>query len=776
MEVFRDNWGIPHVRVGSERDAFVAQGFVTAQDRLWHMDLDRHRALGRRAEFLGQTRLPRDRVLRRMRIERAARADYETSSPAARAMLDSFADGVNAFIDSTKTLPIEYSILGTCPEFWEPWHGLATYKIRNMLMGTYEGKLWRVRAARALGPKKAAALFRGYQTGHLITIPSGKVFDGPDENCVEELVRGVSLLEEIGAGIEGGADALFDSLGLSAELFGTLSQADAGSNSWVIAGNRTHSGLPLVAGDSHRGLDVPNVYYQIHLTCPDWAVSGYSVPGLPGAPHFSHTEFVGYGMTHGQADYQDLFVEKFREREGRLEYFFKGRWLVADVSVEEISSLDGGKEKVENFPTHHGGVIVGEPRKGWGIALSTTGTNQGTPWADSVYLALRARSADDLEHAMREWTEPVNNFTYCDVTGNFGYRLRGRIPVRHTSNRWCPVPGWDGKHEWLGMIPFDDMPAVRNPDSGYVVTCNQRVSASSYPHYLGIDFAPEYRAKRITDRLYELPVGEANVADMSGIHGDRISIPARAFVDIVRSLSPETGSLSDARQRLCDWEFSMDRGAAAAAIYSAAMTHWLIAVVNGQLGALADEALSANGRGAAVTVSQIYTRAVTAMTKSDNGPLEAGGSWADLVEESLIAAVRDLEVRLVKDMRSWCWGDIHHTRPVHPLGQLYPELSELLNPKQVPVGGDQDTPQQGGYSRNDRFVATGMSVNRYVHDPADWSHSRWIVPLGSSGHPGSPHYADQAHMWAAVETIPQLWDWDEIERVSESRQLLEPQS
>ena len=326
------------------------------------------------------------------------------------------------------------------------------------------------------------------------------------------------------------------------------------------------------------------------------------------------------------------------------------------------------------------------------------------------------------------------------------------------------------------MIPFDDMPAVRNPDSGYVVTCNQRVTSAGYPHYLGIDFTPEYRAKRIADRLCELPMGEANVADMSAIHGDRTSIPARAFVDIVRSLSPEAGSLSDACQLLCDWDFSMDRNSAGAAIYSAAMTHWLIAVVNGQLGVLADEALSANGRGATVTISQIYTRAVTAMAKRDNGPLKAGGTWADLVEESLIVGVRGLEVRLGTDMSSWCWGDIHHTRPVHPLCQLYPDLSELLNPEQIPVGGDQDTPQQGGYSRSDRFVATGMSVNRYIHDPADWSRSRWIVPLGSSGHPGSPHYADQAHMWAAVETVPQLWDWDEIERGSESRQLLEPQA
>jgi penicillin amidase len=752
VEVFRDRWGIPHIRAATEHDVFFAQGFVTAQDRLWHMEYDRSRALGRWAEFAGAKGLQDDRLMRTFRLEQAAKADCEVSSPEARAMLEAYTAGVNAFIATTHSLPIEYTILDTTPALWEPWHCLAAYKVRNMLMGTYEMKLWRARLALGLGPEKAAALFPGYPQGSLVTMPPGEVYQGLPLTCLDELAAMAAQLNWLG-------------------------EIDGGSNAWVISGVRTASGLPLVAGDSHRALDTPNVYYQIHMSCPRFRVSGYSLPGVPGAPHFSHTAYVAWGMTHGYGDYQDLFIERFRTEDSRLEYAYKDAWLPAEVSDEILCVCGAASETLHVVATQHGPIIAGKPYQGTGLAFCHTGTRSGTPWLDSVYRLLVAQSADEAEEALREWTEPVNNFVYADVHGAFGYRYRGRIPLRSMANAWRPVPGWTGEHEWHGQIPFEEMPHIRNPAAGYAVTCNNGVTTDDYPYYINTYYAVEYRARRITDRLQELPPGTATVEDMASVHADRLSIPARVFVQVLKQGQSTDPQVAAARELLLQWDCSMDRTSPAATLYAAAKTYLHMDIVETTLGRFAKEAfhtITGTGRGAPVHANQIYARAVTAMDCGDTSLLPPGQTWTGLVESALRRAVIELQERLGDDMHTWAWDRLHHTRPRHPLSGVFPELAELLDPPAIPAGGDGDTPQQGGYSTTDRFVLSSMSVNRYIHDPSDWRNSRWIVPLGASGHPGSPHFADQAELWADVQTIPQFWDWEDIAATAQTHQQLMP--
>ena len=754
VEVCRDRWGVPHVRAENERDAFFAQGFVTAQDRLWHMDYDRRRALGRWAEFAGPDALPEDRLMRRLRVERAAHMDLEVTGAAARDMLAAYSDGVNAFLACTRTLPVEYRLLQAEPEPWEPWHCLAVYKVRNMLMGTFEMKLWRLRLALGLGVERAAALFPGYPRGSLVTVPPGETYDGPPLSCLDELAAAAAACNWVG-------------------------EVDAGSNAWVISGDRTASGLPLVAGDSHRGLDTPNVYYQVHLACPSFRVSGYALPGVPGAPHFSHTEYVAWGMTHGYADYQDLFIERFRDGDRGLEYAWQDDWCAAEVTDETLKARGAAPETLRVVATRHGPIIAGDPRAGHGLAFSHPGTNSGTPWADTLYDLLRARSADDAEEALRPWTEPVNNFVYADVHGEFGYRYRGRIPIRPMANAWAAVPGWDGRHEWQGAIPFADMPQSRNPSAGYVVTCNQGVAPADYPYYINTYFGADTRARRVTARLQEMAPGTASVAHMAGVHADRLSRPAQACQQVLAQMPPPADArIADARDRLLAWDCRMDRDSVAATIYAALRACWLEEVLRTALGPFADEAIGTAGigRGGPTHALQIYSGAVRAMAENDPAPLPPGQTWPQFMEAALQRAVADLRRRLGDDVHTWQWGALHRTRPKHPLSRVFPESAELLDPPQVPAGGDGDTPQQGGSWTPDRFVLTSLSVNRYIHDPADWRHSRWIVPLGASGHPGSPHYADQAAVWADVETIPQLWDWDDIKAAAATRQELSPPS
>lgn len=750
VDVVRDRWGVPHIRARTKQDAFFAQGFVAAQDRLWHMDYDRHRALGRWSEFAGESGIAEDRLMRTFDIERAAKADLAVSSEAASNMLDAYAAGVNAFVETTGSLPVEYLLLEKEPEAWQPWHCLAVYKVRNMLMGTFDIKLWRARLARVLGAERAAPLFRGYPDESLVSIPPGETY----------------------------GDCALDSLGvLAAAELDWLGETDGGSNAWVISGERTASGLPLVAGDSHRALDTPNVYYQVHVTCPAFRCSGYALPGVPGMPHFSHNEHVAWGMTHGLGDYQDLYVERFRSQNGRLEYAWLTTWLPAEVRREELIVRGGQSETLTVVRTRHGPIVAGNPEAGYGVAFSHPGTNSGTAWTNTLHDLLLARSANEAEQALKDWTEPVNNFVYADVRGEFGYRYRGRIPVRSMANAWIPVPGWTGGHEWRGRIPFEELPNARNPEAGFVVTCNNAPTTADYPHYINTFFAPDWRARRVTARLAALPAGAAKPQDMASIHGDRESIPARTFVNRIAALNPAHADARIARDILVDWDCRMDRSSPGAAIYGVARAYLFREVVKAALGPLANAALGAPGgigRGPATHTGALYARAVAAMAEEDDSCLEVGQTWAGCIESAVAQAVGELRDRLGEDMREWRWGRVHHTRPRHPLSRIFPECAQYLDPPQVEVHGDGDTPLAGAYSMEDRCVATLMSVSRYIHDPSDWRNSRWIVPLGASGHPGSPHYADQAGLWADIETIPQLWDWNDIVDAAETQQKLNP--
>ena len=746
VRIYRDAFGIPHVRAGSEHDAFFAQGFATAQDRLWHMDYDRRRAYGRWAEYAGDSALELDILMRRFQIRPSVKRDYEAVNSDARSMMEAYAAGVNAFIDATHALPAEYSLVAGRPEPWEPWDCMAVFKVRHILMGTFEGKLWRAKLVNSLGPERAAKLLRGNQPGELLIVPPGGEYDGPAPDGLNELQLGLEATAGLGDG-------------------------DWGSNSWVLAGSRTASGKPLLAGDPHRALDTPNVYYQNHIACPEFDVVGLSFPGCPGFPHFGHNAHVAWCVTHAMADYQDLFLERFREDDATL-YEFKGQWKRADVRREIIRSRGGRQVELDVTVTDHGPIIEGEPSGGFGLSFKYTATAELNMGPESILQMLKATSADELDEAMRAWVDPCNSFLFADVKGNIGYLNRGKVPVRSKANAWLPVPGWSGEHEWEGYIPFEQLARLRNPDTGYIVTANNRMIGKDYPYYIALDFAPDYRARRILGRLE--PMTSATVGDMAAIHAERVSIPASAYSDLLARVEPVDQWAAAARDRLSGWQGTMDRDAVAPTIYSAFRLRLHRMIAEHLFGPLANELFSASGRGAPGHLRQLSALLVTMARNSDTSLLPPGHDWQSLAARALADGVSDLRERLGDDMDSWQWGTVHHTRPRHTLSGSFPELASVLDPAQVPMGGDGDTPQAGSYSPSVPFVMTSMSVARYVFDTGDWNESAWVTPLGASGHPASPHYADQAPAWSQVQLIPMLYDWESIEARAESRQTLRP--
>ena len=747
IEICRDRFGVPHVLARTVQDAFFGQGWVTAQDRLWHMDYDRRNAYGRMAEWLGATAVEGDKVMRRFQIGSTVEGDYRAVDSPTRAMLDAYAAGVNAFLRSTDALPIEYTLLDAKPEPWQPLDSFAVFKVRHIMMGVFEGKLWRAKLVNTLGPEKAAILLRGHPPGDLVIAPPGGSYEGPPLDGIDELSRNMEAIRWL------------------------QDEPDSGSNNWAVHGSRTASGKPLLAGDSHRPLDTPNCYYQNHVACPEFDVIGLSFPGVPGFPHFGHNARVAWCVTHAQADYQDLYVERFSS-DKTPNYEFRGQWKKAEVRREEIIVKGGKVHELEVTVTHHGPVIAGGPGKGYGLAFRYTATASPYLGFECLLPMMKSASVDELNEAMRHWVDPCNNLVSADVHGNIAYLHRGQVPVRSMSNAWLPVPGWTGEHEWQGTIPFEALSRLWNPSTGFIVSANNRIADESYPYYLALSFAPEYRARRIYERLKNLT--GATVKDMRSIHGDFFSIPAGVLAKVIELAEPADEFALRAKGMLAGWNGAMAPDAAAPTIYAAFRIKLLHRIIGNLVGPLVDVMFASTGRGAPRHVAELASQIVSRAKTGDPSFLPPGTSWGSLATGALEEAVEYLRNRLGDDLAAWKWGSVHRTSPQHPISRLFPGQESFLNPPSMPMGGDGDTPLASGYSPGRPFGVTLLSIVRYVFDLSDWDNSCWAVPHGVSGHPGSPHYADQAPIWAAVDLVPMRYTWERIKAEAESQQKLEP--
>ncbi len=773
-QVYRDGYGIPHLRAGSEPDAFFAQGFVTAQDRLWQMEYDRRRGSGRWAEAVGESALEQDILMRRFRLEASARADYGAVNDHTRKLMDAYAAGVNAWIDTATaegSLPVEYSITGLTPEPWQPWDGLVVFKVRHILMGVFESKVWRAQLVRQLGPEAAASLAPGYQPGQLQILPpgtryAGTVNDGMVDDALAELSQGAAALNY-------------------------LRETGSGSNSWVIAGDRTATGKPLLAGDSHRALDTPNVYYQSHVACPEFDVIGLAIPGVPGFPHFGHNDKVAWCITHTSADYQDLYIEQFNgsnrglyrlpdiQEEGtsRFNDFSASHWRPADAREEVIQVKGGADHQFTTWATRHGPIIAGGPPSGYGLALKYTATDGPKPWPDIIPDMLRAQDSHELADSMRGWVDPCNNLLFADVDGNIGYLCRGEIPIRSRQNARLPVPGWAGDHEWQGNIPFKEMPRSINPAEGYIATANNKPVGDDYPYYISSEFTPGFRAERVTKGL--LALERPTATDMARVHNERISIPALAYIDYLKThrneIETANSLATQALEKLSAWSGSMDAEGVEPTIYSAFRDALLYRIFRHNLGEeLTKEAWNPANRGTGVFLGSVKTLLITLFPEDDRRLLPEGETWPALMSAALAQGVATLRQSLGDDPEQWRWDKLHQARPRHTLSDAFPEAAALLDPPAIPMSGDGDTPLAGAYSPADPATVGSLSVARYAFDLSDWENSLWAIPLGASGHPGSPHYHDQSEVWRQVQMVPMEYDWAGIIANSKSRQTLEP--
>jgi penicillin amidase len=506
--VRRDEWGIPHIKAGTAGDAHFALGFVHAQDRLFQMELTRRRALGRAAEWLGPEAAEGDALCRRLGMEAACRRDYAALGDEARAMLDRYAAGVNAFLALNPPLPVEYALLGAAPEPWEGWHPIAVMRRLGLLMGSVWFKLARILALPIVGAENAAKLRYDDGEAELLCIPPGATGARMAADLVTLRPAIAALLAAMGSDETGG-----------------------GSNNWAVGPGRSASGRPILAGDPHRVFEIPGMYAQHHLACDEWDAIGLTVPGVPAFPHYMHNGRVACCVTHAFVDIHDLFLERFED--GAC--LFRGGREPLRSRTETIRVRGEADRVITVSETRHGPVVAGDPSSGAALVLRSVQFADTDLSFDCLPRMLRAGSVPELFEATRGWGLIDHNLVAGDVQGRIGHRVRALVPRRPRANGWFAVPGWTGEGEWDGYIPHDAMPEVIDPEGGTIVTANNRIVADGEP-YLCTDCHPPYRAARIAALLDA--TARFGVEDAAAIHADVLSPNAPLFQARLRALPP----------------------------------------------------------------------------------------------------------------------------------------------------------------------------------------------------------------------------------------------
>lgn len=769
VEIHRDAWSIAHIRAGNPHDAWFALGYVHATDRIWQMDATRRRMAGRWSEWVGAEGVPSDRLCRRLGGETASRRDLAALGEQARAMLSAYTAGVNAWLGEGHALPLEYRLLDTRPEPWEEWQSIAAMRYRGFLMGSVWFKLWRAAALRAISPDAIGTL-RYHDGGEdLLTIPPGAQSQRWMAS-LRELSPAISALAEMGA---------VDSTG-------------GGSNNWAVAGSRTSSGRPLLAGDPHRAFEMPGMYLQAHVASDRFDVIGLTVPGVPGFPHFAHNGRVAWCVTHAFADIHDLFIERFDEQ-GR--HLTRDGWKPSRTREEQILVRDSATVPVRIVETGHGPVIAEEPGSRYALALQSVQFAVTDRSFDCLPAMVEAQSVEGLFATSRGWGLIDHNLVAADTAGHIGHRVRAIVPDRPRLNGWLPVPGWTGEYDWRGMIPWEEMPVTVDPARGFLVTANNRfvAEAPGDRYYFCTDCHPPWRAQRIEGRLATLPA--ATVDDMAALHLDDLSLAAPIFqAGLARLPEAALGMLGPAARQLrldlLDWNGRMDAGSTAAACYS--RWRWALAAIvheRSGLAATGGDMLMRLPPGVIATHQLWWT--LPRLVLDDDCRLLGGLDWPAafaLALERTSSDGADLSGNGADSGNGPTanWGVLHRAALAHPLAARYPEAAALLQPAGAPVGGDNDTvwangclpgnvpADSGGRHAPQSFKAAYGAVARYVFDVGDWDASRWIVFDGVSGDPESPHYVDQHPLWASGRLVPMHYDWPTIVAGGRCLALLPP--
>jgi len=754
VEVLRDKWGVPHIYARSTHDLLFAQGFVHAQERLWQMDFNRRLVAGRLSEILGPVSLPLDRWIRTLTMRRVAEGEVALIDDENRSSMEAYAHGVNACIEH-EPLPLECRLLGYTPEPWIIADSLAWVKMMAWdLSVNWETEILRARLIAKLGPEMAASLEPDVP-GWVRIIPPGVDYTHISEEALQNANQ-------------------------AREYMGPAAGEGIGSNNWVLSGSRTTTGMPILANDMHLGMTAPAIWYENHLSGGDLHVAGVSFPGIP-AVMAGHNEHLAWGFTNGFPDVQDLYMERLRQApDGSTEYEFQGEWHKADVIREEIKVKDAEPVYEDVVVTRHGPIInslVEEERMDTPLALRWTALEKANT-VNPIFDMNRATSCEEFHQVLRGWICPTQNVVYADRRGNIAYTFPGNIPMRAKGDGSVPVPGWTGEYEWMGYIPYEELPHMFNPPPGYISSANNRVVDDGYPHWVCADFCSSSRANRIVELIEAQET--LGIEDIKRMQMDQVSVLARETMRQLDSFVPDDPTLAPVFERFRDWDGHLSVDDPRGAIYQVFVHRLIEILTSSRLGELS---IRYAGQGPTPVLSEVsmfaeHAREWLLTTLSDPESPWWNSDNGNKRPEYILQAMRET-IEIIKDtcgpdIEDWTWGKVHTLTFGHPLGIVSP-LDRILNRGPYPIGGDMDTLWATGASRVDLSERPMIGPPaRFIADLSDWNNSLSILVPGQSGHPTSPHYDDNIKDWFRGEYHPMVFDRERVVASTVHTLTLEP--
>ncbi|MFH8251756.1 penicillin acylase family protein [Microbacterium sp. B2969] len=777
VSVQRDGLGIPVITASDTHDLFYAQGYVHAQDRFWEMDFRRHVTSGRLSELFGESQVATDEFLRTLGWHDIAQREVDALDDTTRGYYEAYADGVNAYLKghSGADVSLEYAILGLQnPDYeiepWTPADSVAWLKAMAWdLRENIDTETERALMAPDFTAEQIAELYPGYPYDRNPVIVPKLTPIAPALSLTPDAAPRAQAASIDWTEVQGVVAAVSTLVGGAAE--------GIGSNSWVVSGEHTESGLPLLANDPHLGAAMPSVWHQIGLRCKTvsescpFDVSGFGFSGMPGVV-IGHNEHIAWGFTNLTTDVTDLYLEKV---EGDS-YWRDGALVPLDVRAETIEVAGADPVELEIRSTAHGPLVSGltsdfdaiaaDPYQGtdgttsppvappasgdYAVALEWTALQPGTT-ASAIFALDTAQDFDDFRAAAALFDVPAQNLIYADTAGNIGYQAPGRLPIRGAGDGSMPQPGWDSAYDWKGWIPFEELPVSYNPSAGYIVTANNAIVGPDYPYLLTRDWDYGYRAARITDLLESaIAKGRVTIDDMRDIQADDRFGMGMKLASVYGSVQTGDADVDAALDLLSTWDADNDPDSAAAAY---ANVLWDELVRN----------LFVRGREHAAPLSN-QSRMTLVVGRLLDDPSSSwwtneglGVSGQQEMLERTAKGAYDKLVKLQGDqIDRWNWGTLHAltlTNATFGESGVAP-IEWLFNRGPYPVGGGSSNVDATGWTLGQGFQTVTVPSMRMIVDLSDFDASRWNHLTGESGHAFHPNYTDQTETWQRIEQTP----------------------
>ncbi len=795
VEVVRDDHGIPQLYGDSMDDLMRAQGYVHAQERFFEMDVRRHATAGRLAEMFGEKAVESDEMVRTMGWRRVAEQELALIKPETRAALEAYADGVNAYLDehSPSQIAVEYTVLNAGglnyrPEHWTAVDSLSWLKAMAWdLRGNMTDEIDRVLDLADHSAEQVRELYPAYPYAeHAPIVGEGAVVDGIFDQGATE---GATRKPQRPAYTAGARRALTRLRAGLARMPALLGRGDGiGSNSWVVDGEHSATGQPLLANDPHLGTSLPGVWMQMGLHCRTVSadcpldVAGFTFSGVPGVI-IGHNADIAWGFTNLGPDVTDLYLERIDGDRWR----YDGRWRPLHTRTETIKVHGGDDVELTIRSTKHGPVlsdvsdelgdvgdaarVAGRPEgEQYGVALEWTALHPAAT-ADAILELDTATDWHSFRAAAADFTVPAQNLVYADTQGHIGYQAPGRIPIRKSGNDgMLPVAGWRPENDWTGdYVPFDGLPNVLDPEEGFIVTANQAVIGPDYPYRLTEDWDQGYRSQRIRDLLGE--EGELSVDEMLDVQLDDQNPIASVLTPYLLDARLPKGYYSAGQRVLRHWDFSQPADSAAAAYFNVVWSNLLRLTFQDELPE--DQWPDGGDRWFAAVGDLLEKPADPWWDDTATAEVETRD---DILARALMDARDELTKRQDVDPGEWSWGHLHQL-DLHQLALGESGIGPvewLVNRGTWDVGGGTAAVDATSWDASEGYDVTSAPSMRMVVSLGNFDKSRWINLTGVSGHPFDDHYTDQTDLWADGDTLPWAFSRSAVEDAADHTLVLKP--